>query len=203
MQTVDYFFTTLSPYAYLAGTELEEIARRHGARITYRPVDPTGLFARTGGLALKDRHQSRRDYRLQDLRRRSVARGMVLNLQPQFWPANPAPSAYAIIAAQASRAADEQGDLGGLVHGFMRAVWAENRDIADDDTIRALLQAHGFDAGLADRGMLLGAETYAANLEEAVSRGVFGIPFYITGDDERFWGQDRLGDLDLVLAGRL
>ncbi|MGB7270919.1 MAG: 2-hydroxychromene-2-carboxylate isomerase, partial [Albidovulum sp.] len=34
-------------------------------------------------------------------------------------------------------------------------------------------------------------------------RGVFGAPFYITGDDERFWGQDRLDDLDLHLAGKL
>ena len=50
--------------------------------------------------------------------------------------------------------------------------------------------------------MLAAAETYANNLEEAVSRGVFGVPFYIVGD-ERFWGQDRLEDLDLFLAGKL
>ena len=48
----------------------------------------------------------------------------------------------------------------------------------------------------------MAAETYAANLEEAVSRGVFGVPFFITGE-ERFWGQDRLEDLDLHLAGKL
>ena len=40
------------------------------------------------------------------------------------------------------------------------------------------------------------------NLEEAVARGVFGVPFYVVGD-ERFWGQDRLDDLDLHLAGKL
>lgn len=50
--------------------------------------------------------------------------------------------------------------------------------------------------------MLAAAETYVANLEEAVSRGVFGVPFYIVGD-EMFWGQDRLDDLDLHLAGKL
>ena len=50
--------------------------------------------------------------------------------------------------------------------------------------------------------MLLAAETYMANLEEAVVRGVFGVPFYIVGD-ERFWGQDRLDDLDLYLSGKL
>ena len=87
-------------------------------------------------------------------------------------------------------------------NAITRACWAEEKNIADDDVIRAALVGAGFDAGLADSGMLAGAETYAANLEEAVSRGVFGAPFYIVGD-ERFWGQDRLDDLDLHLAGKL
>jgi len=50
-------------------------------------------------------------------------------------------------------------------------------------------------------GLLDAAETYMANLEEAVARGVFGVPFYMVGD-ERFWGQDRLEDLDLHLSGK-
>jgi len=69
--------------------------------------------------------------------------------------------------------------------------------------IRDCLAAAGFDPTLADRGLLAGAEAYAANLEEAVARGVFGAPFFITDDDARFWGQDRLGDLEAHLAGTL
>ena len=88
------------------------------------------------------------------------------------------------------------------MQAFPRAVWAEGRDIADDETVRELLVAYGFAANIADRFMLEAAETYMANLEEAVARGVFGVPFYIVGD-ERFWGQDRLDDLDLHLSGKL
>ncbi len=40
-------------------------------------------------------------------------------------------------------------------------------------------------------------------LSEAASRGVFGAPFYITDTDQRFWGQDRIEDLDLHLAGKI
>jgi 2-hydroxychromene-2-carboxylate isomerase len=69
--------------------------------------------------------------------------------------------------------------------------------------IRDCLGKAGFDPDLADSGMLVGAETYAANQEEAVSRGVFGAPFYIADTDQRFWGQDRLNDLDLHLAGKI
>ncbi|MCC6306498.1 MAG: 2-hydroxychromene-2-carboxylate isomerase [Rhodobacteraceae bacterium] len=195
MAHIDCFLATVSPWVYLAGRRLEAIAARHGATVAYRPVDPGALFARTGGVPLADRHPARQDYRLQELRRWSAHLGLPLTLRPRHFPVNPAPSAYAVIAA--ARAGG--GDLPGLVHGFARAVWAEERDIADDAEVRAILAAHGHDPGLADRGLLFGAETYGANLEEAVARGVFGVPFFIVGE-ERFWGQDRLDFLDRHLA---
>jgi 2-hydroxychromene-2-carboxylate isomerase len=68
--------------------------------------------------------------------------------------------------------------------------------------LRDIMMAHGFDPVIADRGMFMAAETYAGNLEEACARGVFGVPFYLVGE-KRFWGQDRLDDLDLHLAARL
>ena len=85
----------------------------------------------------------------------------------------------------------------------MRAYWGDDRNIAEDEVIRDCLKAAGFDPALADSGLLMGAETFARNLEEAVRRGVFGSPFYITDDDQRFWGHDRLEDLDLHLSGKL
>src|SRR5690606_10896817 len=72
-----------------------------------------------------------------------------------------------------------------------------------DAVINDCLKAAGFDPSLSFTGLLSGAEAYAANLEEAHARGVFGSPFYITDADERVWGQDRLEDLDLPLAGKL
>lgn len=198
MAHIDYFLTTLSPFVYLAGQRLEAIAARHGATITYKPLDTSALFPRTGGKVRAERHPARNAYRDQDLRRQAKKLGVPVNLQPMFFPTNPAPSAYAVIAAQKVGG----GDLAGLVAGFARAVWAEEKDIAEDEVVRALLAAHGYDPAIADRHMLMAAETYAGNLEEAVSRGVFGAPFYVVGD-ELFWGQDRLEDLDLFLGGKL
>lgn len=197
MTQIDYFFATMSPFCYLAGTRLEEIAARHGATIAYKPIPVMALMPRMGGQVLAERHESRRAYRLQELRRLPAKLGMPLNLQPAFFPANAAPSCYAIIAAAAT------GEpVGALVHAFCRAVWAEDRDISDDAVVKDILSANGFDPKLADSGMLIGAETYASNLGEAVARGVFGVPFYMVGE-EAFWGQDRLEDLDLHLAGKL
>ncbi|WP_068115592.1 2-hydroxychromene-2-carboxylate isomerase [Tropicimonas marinistellae] len=198
MAHIDYFFSTLSPYTYLAGNRLEELAAAHGASVTYKPIDIIALFPRTGGTPPKDRAPGRVAYRLQDLRRAAARASMPINLKPAHFPTNAAPSSYAIIAAQLSG-----GDVGPLVQAFLRAVWAEEKDIAADDVVRECLGNCGFDPTLADSGLLTGAETYAGNLEEAVNRGVFGSPFYITDGDERFWGHDRLDDLDAHLAGRL
>ena len=202
MSQIDYYFSTVSPYAYLAGQRLEEIAARHGAQVVYKPLDMIALLRRTGGVPLAERHPNRTAYRAQELARWSAHLGMPLNLRPAHFPTNAAPASYAIIAAQAAQAKGAGGDLGGLVHAVLRAVWAEDRDIAEDAVIRDCLAAHGFDPGLADSGLFIGAETYARNLEQAVEAGVFGVPFYVTGDDARFWGQDRLAFLDAHLAGR-
>lgn len=199
MPHIDYYFATLSPYTYLAGTRLEEIAARHGATIAYKPLDIITLFTRTGGTAPKDRHPARQEYRAQELARASKKTGLAFNIKPAHWPTNGAPASYAIIAADRAGG----GDMGKLVHAILRSVWADDLDIAEDAVIRACLEEAGYDASLADSGLLAGAETYAANLEEAVERGVFGAPFYITDTGQRFWGQDRLDDLDQHLSGKL
>lgn len=198
MAHIDYFFATLSPFSYLAGNRLEEVAAKHGADIRYRPLDIMALFGRTGGTPPPQRHPSRQEWRLLDMERSAKKLGMAINLKPAHWPTNPAPSSYAIIAAQ-----EAGGDVGALVHGFLRAVWAEERDIADEGVVREVLEAAGFDPALADSGLLSGAEQYARNLEEAVEGGVFGAPTYITDSGARFWGQDKIEDLDQFLAGKL
>ncbi|SFG41591.1 2-hydroxychromene-2-carboxylate isomerase [Palleronia marisminoris] len=198
MARIDYYFAPTSPFTYLAGTRLEGIAARHDAEIRYKPLDVIQLFARTGGVPPKDRHPNRQAYRLQDLARTAAMQDMPINLSPAHWPTNPAPSSFAIIAAQKAGG----GDLGALVHGLCRACWAEEKNIAEDDVIADCLEVAGFDRGLANSGMLSGADTYARNLDEAVLAGAFGAPFYITEDDQRFWGQDRLAHLDWHLGNR-
>ena len=181
MAHIDYFLALQSPYVYLAGTRPAEIAARHGATVVYKPLDAAQLFPRTGGKVRAERHPSRNEYSAQDRARQARKLGLPFDSQPMFAASNPAPAAYAVIAAQAAGG----GDLAGLVVALSRAMWAD-----------------GFAAGTADRGMLMAAEAYAANLEDAVSRGVFGVPFFVIGE-QKFWGQDRLDDLELHLAGKL
>ncbi|HID68589.1 MAG TPA: 2-hydroxychromene-2-carboxylate isomerase [Roseibacterium sp.] len=197
MAHIDYYFTTISPNTYLAGLRMEEVVAKRGATVTYKPLDIMGLFGRTGGTPPGQRHESRQAYRFQEIRRQAVKVGLPIHVKPMFWPTNPAPSSYALIAAQKAGG----GDLGQLVFALTRACWAEQKNIAEDDVIRAALEEAGFDGDLVNSGMLAGAEEYAHNLEDAVAAGAFGAPFYIVDGAEHFWGQDRIEDLDLFLAG--
>lgn len=197
MHQIDYFFSVISPFTYLVGDRVDKIADHYQANIVYKPIDVIALFARTGGLPVKDRHRSRQEYRAQDIIRQAKKAGLPFNLQPAFWPANQAPASYAFIAAQHAGG----GNLGKLVHIMTRACWAEERNIADDAVIGDCLAAAGFDPALSQSGMLQGAEQYVQNLEQAVDTGVFGAPFFIVDTGQRFWGQDRLDDLEAHLAG--
>ena len=197
MTHIDYYLSTQSPYCYLAGDRLEQIATLHGAQVTYKPLDAWQLFDRTGGVRPADRHPNRLQYRDQELARWAAFMELPMKAKPAFFPVNTAPSSYAIIAAQNAGG----GDLGGLVRRFLRAVWADEENTADDAIIRAKLSASGFDPDLADKGLFQGAETYGRNLEQAVEAGVFGVPFYVVRETgQRFWGQDRLEFLDRHLA---
>ena len=92
-------------------------------------------------------------------------------------------------------------DAGRLSHAILRAVWAEERDVADPGTLRAVAAENGLDGAALLAAAETGAvrEEYAANTAEAIARGVFGAPSYVYRG-ELFWGQDRLDFLERALA---
>jgi 2-hydroxychromene-2-carboxylate isomerase len=189
MAQIDYFFTVLSPWVYLASDRLERICAARGAAIAYRPVTIAEVFARTGGRPLPQRHPARQAYRLQELRRWSAYTGRPITLHPANWGAGIA-EASAAVAAAGARA-------GPLLEVFACAVWRDDSDLGDPDARAALIRKAGLDPDRLD--LAAGAAAVAANTEEAVTRGVFGSPFYLVGE-EAFWGQDRLDFLDRHLA---
>ncbi len=59
MPKIDYYFSTISPYTYLAGPRFRAICEAHGAEVNVKPFDIVGMFPRTGGKPLAER-QARR-----------------------------------------------------------------------------------------------------------------------------------------------
>jgi 2-hydroxychromene-2-carboxylate isomerase len=197
-RTVEYFFTPVSPFTYLGHERFLAIAGRHGVSIDVKPVDLGPVFAVSGGVPLKQRAPQRQAYRLVELGRWSKHLGLPLNLQPRHFPVPPALASKLILASLS-----QQGAVGALklTGALLRAVWAEERNIAESDTLAAIASEQGFDAAsLAERAAASDiGERYEALTQEAIDRQVFGAPTYIYRE-EPFWGQDRLDFLDRALA---
>ena len=196
-QTIDYYFTVVSPWSYLGHDRLVAIAARHGATIAVKPVDLLRIFPVSGGLPLPQRAPQRLAYRLVELRRWSDHLAIPLNVQPRYAAASPELAARWILAA-AQHGSVQALALSGAI---MRARWAEERDIADPATLAEVAAARGLDAvALAADAAAPGiAARYDALTQEAIDRQVFGAPTYVC-DGELFWGQDRLDFLDRKLA---
>ena len=195
---IEYFFTPVSPFTYLGHQRLVDIAAKHGASIDVKPIDLGRVFPVSGGLPLKQRAAQRQAYRLVELARWSRHLGLPLNAQPRHFPVPPELASKWVLAAQSEHGAAGALKLSGAM---LRAVWAEERNIADADTLAAIASEQGFDArALAERAGSADAGTrYDALTQEAIERQVFGAPTYIYRD-EPFWGQDRLDFLDRALA---
>lgn len=204
MTELPCFYTLSSPWAYLGGPQLQDIARRHRVRLVLKPFDFQEVVPKTGGVPIRTRPQPRRDYHRAELARWRDRLGMPLNLEPRFYQmANPAPD-WNKSAGWTVIAAGQTGqDAFPLSHALLRALWAEERDIADPAVRREIADENGYDGAAlvaAEASDAVQAE-YRANGREAERLGVFGSPTIVV-DGELFWGQDRYGFVDRALARR-
>jgi 2-hydroxychromene-2-carboxylate isomerase len=199
MPAIDYFFTQVSPYAYLGHRAFVELAGKHGAEIRYKPVILPKVFENSGALPLAQRPKARQDYRFLELQRWRAMRGLPLNLKPRHFPTNPALADRSVIALAA--AGHDPADYGERI---FRACWAEDRDIADRETLADLLRAsdHDAEAILAAADGADARTAYERNTAEAVALNAIGSPTYVL-NGEVFWGQDRLDLLaEALISGR-
>ena len=196
-KTITYFLTPQSPWVYLGHARLAELARAHDAQIDIRPFDLGRVFSVSGGLPLAKRAPQRQSYRLLEMARCAAHLKLPLNAQPKFFPVPPEQASKLIIAARTSLGADVAMTLAGAI---MRALWAEEKNIADDATLVQVADLCGLDG----RMLLKSAETAGVqeqldkNTDEAIAANVFGAPWYIV-DAEPFWGQDRLDFVERAL----
>ena len=85
---VDYYFSFLSPWAYVGHRAFRELVTTYDLKVNHKPVVLVDLFSETGGLPLMKRHPVRQRYRMVELQRWRDRRGLKFHLQPANWPFN-------------------------------------------------------------------------------------------------------------------
>lgn len=201
---IEYFFSFISLWSYVGSRRFQQLAKERNAEIIYKPMDLMHVFSTSGGLPVKQRPVQRQAYRLVEMERWRMLRNIPLVTYPKYYPANPSLAHRVLLAAIQELGHDSQP-----VQEFARlgleTVWANEGDIADPVTIVDVAKVAGLEGDrllkrAQDEESL--AEEGASLTQEAVSRGVFGGPFYVY-QGEVFWGQDRLEMLDDVIkSGR-
>lgn len=196
-KTVEYFMAPASPWAYLGHQRFVAIAKKHHANIELKPADIAKVFGATGGVPVAQRPIQRQEYRLAELTRWSTYLQIPLNLHPKFFPVSGELASKLIIATQ-----QEVGAEAGLSVAFAlgRAVWAEEKNIADSDTLASVADSLGLKGKdlMAHAASEAVATDYARHTDDALAAHIFGVPWYRV-DGEGYWGQDRLDFVERAL----
>ena len=199
MQKVcEYYFAPQSPYAYLGHARFVALVKQYGAQVEVRPCDIGKIFSVSGGLPLAKRAPQRQAYRTVELARWQKFLGLPMHLQPKFFPVSGDAASRLIIATRIAHGSDAALALTGAI---MAAVWANEQNIADADTLTALANALDLDgSALLKSADTPGVQTeYDSHTDAAIAANVFGAPWYVV-DGEGFWGQDRLDFVERALA---
>jgi len=194
MPRLEYFFDYVSPFSYLADTQLAALAERTGAELVYRPFFLGGVMNAAKN-APPTTVPNKGKYMFADIERWARRYGVELSLNPHF----PVNTLHAMRAAVAALGDERFGDFHRAMY---RGVWVEGRDLGDEEVLRRAIDAAGLDGAkiLARAKEQEAKDTLRRNGEEAVERGAFGAPTFFIGD-EMFWGNDRLDFVEEALRG--
>ncbi len=175
----DWYFDFVSPYAYL---QLEAFDRLpDDLEVTMRPVLFAGLLGHwenkgPAEIPAKRRQTYRHCHWL------ASKRGVPFKTPPRH-PFNPLAVLRLAVALEAEPA---------VVRAIFRHIWADGHDGQNPESLGALARALGVGDVAARIGDPAVKDRLRRNTDEAIARGVFGIPTFVI-EDELFWGQDVTG----------
>ncbi len=175
----DWYFDFVSPFAYL---QFEAFDRLPGdLAISLKPVLFAGFLGHyehkgPAEIPAKRRQTYRYCHWL------AGKRGVPYKTPPRH-PFNPLTVLRLAIALGA-----ESEVVGMIFHH----IWAEGNDGQDPESLAALAASLGVEDLEARVGGPAVKEQLRANTEQAIERGVFGVPTFVVGE-ELFWGEDSTG----------
>jgi 2-hydroxychromene-2-carboxylate isomerase len=195
-EPVQFYFDFASPYGYFAATRIDGITERHGRTVVWRPILLGAVFKITGMQSTLSQ-PLRGDYLRHDVPRFARLLGLPLTIPESMPVSGVVPSrAYWWMAGL------DEAKARRLARALMDAHWGQGRDISDPDVVAEVAEGLGVERGALEAGLQDEAvkRRLREETERAVALGVFGSPVVVVGE-ERFWGADRLDQVDRWLAG--
>jgi 2-hydroxychromene-2-carboxylate isomerase len=193
---IDFYFDFISPYGYLASTQIEKIAAKHGREVAWHPFLLGVTVMNVMGLKPIMETPLKSDYAVIDRPRMAKLFGVPLVI-PDLAGVNSLAASRAFYWIKASDPALATEFAKRIFH----RLWVDGEDITDAEAVVAEATVLGIDGdalrdGLQDRWT---KDLLRDAVDRTIARKVFGAPFFIV-DDEPIWGIDRLWMLEHWLA---
>ncbi len=189
---LEYFFDYVSPFSYLADSQLAALGERTGAEVQYRPFLLGGVMKASGN-SPPFSVPAKGAYTAKDTQRWARRYGVEMNPNSHF----PINTVLPMRAALALLGSDEFATYHA---GVFEATWHNGQNIGDREVLRVILEKLGLeaDAVLARCAEQEIKDLLRSNTDEAVARGAFGAPTFFVGE-EMFFGNDRLDFVEEAL----
>jgi len=198
-EPVRFYFDFSSPYGHIAAFVIDDLARRHGRIVEWKPILLGAVFKVTGSQPLLN-VPMKQDYARRDLIRSAGFMGVEFAGLPEPFPFS------GVAPARAFYWLDEYdpGKAHTLAKALFRAAFVEQRDISGVANVVAVAEQVGLDGKAVTAALQEGSvkARLRDEVDAAIAAGVFGSPFFMVGS-EPFWGVDRLPQLEkwLVTGG--
>ncbi len=194
-KTMNFYFDPVSPYAYLASTQLPQLIERTGAQVTCIPVLFAGFLKALGNKGPAE-IASKKIHTMKDAVRFAKLYQVPIEGPPEH-PFNPLNALRMCCAIE-----DDEGRLR-FASALMKACWGYGNDITDVKVLAAIAKQSRLDDKILVEKMQDPSikKRLKDNTEEALQQGVFGVPTFQVGD-ELFWGNDRFDFVEQALAGK-
>ncbi|WP_298165793.1 2-hydroxychromene-2-carboxylate isomerase [Novosphingobium sp.] len=197
-RTIEFIFDFVSPNGYLVWGPLKALAARKGATITLTPALLGGMHKLTGNAPpfMRDAEIKGKNAYAQLEMQRFIARHGLTKFRM-----NPAFPFRSVELLRLLLAAIDLGCGEAFADSFLRAIWEDGLNPADQAAVDAVIAAASLPAAALAEGAQSAAvkDRLAANTQAAVDRGAFGIPTFFV-DGEMFFGKERLGQIEDLLG---
>jgi 2-hydroxychromene-2-carboxylate isomerase len=189
-----FFFDYISPYAYIAWTQIHALAARHDVVVEPVPILFAALLDANGQKGPAE-IETKRLYTFKEVFRTAHRLGVPL-APPASHPFNP------LLALRVSSADLNPSDQRALIDALYLATWGKSLDVTDAATVAKIASSVGLD------GRTLVAWTASPDAKERVKQrtaealalGAFGVPSMLV-EGELLWGFDSFDDVERRLRG--
>ena len=192
-RVLDFYFDFMSPFAYLAHTQLPTLAQKYGLQIAYHAIDLPAAKLAAGNTAPPNVSiPVKLRYLVTDMQRWAQRYGVPLAFPKTLKSLRLNLGLY--FAIDRGRAED-------YLWAAWLPTWGQGGDMDDEALIRDVARSMDWNPAefLGFIESPQARERYALDNRDAQARGVFGAPTMMLGD-QMWWGNDRLGFLEEHLA---